>query len=228
MIDYRCLNLHTKLYSNLIPKTQECLDSLAGAKVFTTMDSPAAYHQIPVKEADIPKTAFITKFGLHEWVVMPMGLLQNLQWQKCVIYLDDVIVFGKNFDEHLEMVQEVLQHFWEAGLKLKPSKCHFFQREVKFLGFHVSADGIKPLDDNVNKVVEWLKTRNQTDVQAFLGLSNYYKRFIRHYSQKGQPLICLTRQDVPFNWTDNWQKVFDQLKQELTNSSIMAHPKLKG
>ena len=132
------------------------------------MDSPAAYHQIPMKEADIPKTAFITKFGLYEWVVMPMGLsngldvfqrlmklcLQNLQWQKCVIYLDDVIVFGKNFDEHLERVWEVLQHCWEAGLKLKPSKCHFFQREVKFLGFHVSANSIKPLDENVNKVVE--------------------------------------------------------------------------
>ena len=145
MIDYRCLNLHTKLYSNPIPKTQECLDSLASGKVFTTMDSPAAYHQIPMKEADIPKTAFITKFGLHELVVMPMGLsngtnvfqrlmelcLQNLQWQKCVIYLDDIIVFGKSFEEHLERVREVLQCFWEAGLKLKPSKCHFCQREVR-------------------------------------------------------------------------------------------------
>ena len=122
----------------------------------------------------------------------------------------------------------MLQCFQEAGLKLKLSKCHFFQREVKFLGFHVSADGIKPLDENVNRVVEWPTPRNQTDVWAFLGLNNYYRRFIQHYSQKAQPLICLTRQDVLFNWTDHYQKAFDQLKQELTSPSIMAHPKAVG
>ena len=97
-----------------------------------------------------------------------------------------------------------------------------------FLGFHVSANGIKPLDENVNKVVEWLTPQNPTDVRAFLGLSKYYSRFIQHYSQKAQPLICLTRQDVPFHWTEDCQKAFDQLKQELTSSSIMAHPQADG
>ena len=139
-IDYRGLNAVTQVPVSNQPKTQDCIDALATAKYFSLGDSSAAYHQIRMKEEDIPKTAFITKFGLYEWVTLPMGLsgapfcytrlmelaLAGLQWNTCVIYLDDVIVFGKTFEEHLSRLAEVLERFRSAGLKLKPEKCQFF------------------------------------------------------------------------------------------------------
>ena len=151
-----------------------------------------------MREEDIPKTAFTSKFGLMELVCMPMGLksagttfqrlmeiaLVGLQWVSCVIYLDDVIVFGKDFDEHIQRLEEVLQRFQEAGLKLKPAKCFFFQKQVKFLAHLISAKGIEPDPGNVEKIVNWPAPKDVTGVHAILGMGNYYRKFIRDYSKK--------------------------------------------
>ena len=201
-IDYRGLNLVTQVPVSNQPRTQDCIDALAKARYFSLGDSSAAYHQIKMKEEDIPKTAFITKFGLFEWTVLPMGLLgapfcytrlmelalAGLQWDTCVIYLDDVIVFGRTFDEHLTQLTEVSERFRSAGLKLKPEKCQFFQREVKFLGYLISAEGVKPHPDNVQKIVNWPTPQSPTDVRAILGMGNCYRRFIQGYSREGSPL----------------------------------------
>ena len=187
-IDYRGLNAVTQVPVSNQPKTQDCIDALATAKYFSLGDSSAAYHQIRMKEEDIPKTAFITKFGLYEWVTLPMGLsgapfcytrlmelaLAGLQWNTCVIYLDDVIVFGKMFKKHLSRLPEVLERFRSAGLKLKPEKCQFFQKEVKFLGYLLSAKGVKPHLDNIEKIRNWPMPQMPTDVHALLGMGNYY------------------------------------------------------
>ena len=241
-IDYRGLNSVTQIPVSNQPRTQDCIDALANARYFSIGDSSAAYHQIRMKEEDIPKTAFITKFGLYEWTVLPMGLsgapfcytrlmelaLSGLQWNTCVIYLDDVIVFGKTFEEHLQRLAEVLTRFRSARLKLKPEKCHFFQEEVKFLGYLISAEGVRPHPDNIKKIVDWPTPKTQTDVRAILGMGNYYRRFIRGYSQKVSPLVELTKQDVPFRWDKKCQDTFEQLKKELVGCDIVAHPQDEG
>ena len=241
-IDYRGLNAVTQVPVSNQPKTQDCIDALAMVKYFSLGDSSAAYHQIRMKEEDIPKTAFITKFGLYEWVTLPMGLsgapfcytrlmelaLAGLQWNTCVIYLDDVIIFGKTFEEHLSQLAEVLERFRSAGLKLKPEKCQFFQKEVKFLGYLLSAEGVKPHPDNIEKIQNWPMPQTPTDVRALLGMGNYYRRFIRGYSEKVAPLVELTKQDVPFQWTKVCQERFDQLKEELAGCDIVAHPQDDG
>ena len=164
-VDYRRLNAVTIKDAFPLPRITDCLDAVADATMFSCFDVTSGYHQIPVKESDVPKTAFCTKYGLYEYTSMPMGLtnspatfqrfmelaLRGLQWHTCLIYLDDIVVFGKTFDEHLQRVEEVLDRIKAAGLKLKPEKCQLFHREVDFLGHLVSADGIKPNPHNIAK-----------------------------------------------------------------------------
>ena len=229
-LDYHQLNAVTKDVAYPIPHTQDCLDAVAEATLFSTMDITAAYHQIPVAKEDIAKTAFITKYGLYEFKTMPFGLktalqtylrlmelaLSGLQWTACLIYLNDVIVYGKTFDEHLQRLSMVLQGFCQAGLKLKPSKCHFFETQVTFLGHVLTPDGVPPDPDNIEKITTWPVPTCVTDVQAKLGMANYYQRFIKDYSKKMQPLIQLIKKDKSFEWTAECQKSFDQLKEALT------------
>ena len=139
-VDYQQLNKVTKDVAYPIPRTQDCLDALAGAAMFSTMDINLAHNQVPVAEKDIPKTGFVTKYGLYEFTKMPFGLstapqtyehlteltLSSLQWSLCLIYLDDVIVFSHDFDEHISRLDKVLTRIGAAGLKLKSSKCVFF------------------------------------------------------------------------------------------------------
>ena len=226
-LDYCRLNAVTRDVVYPIPHTQDCLDAVAGATLFLTMDIMAAYHQIPVAKEDIPKMAFITKYGLYEFKTMPFGLktapqtyqrlmelaLSWLQWTACLIYLDNVIVYGKTFEEHLQRLSLVLQRFCQAGLKLKPGKCHFFKTQVTFLGHFLTPEGVLPDPGNVEKITTWPVLTCVTDVWAVLGMGNYYWRLIRDYSKKMQPLIKLTKKDWSFEWTAKCQKSFDQLKE---------------
>ena len=146
--DYRRLNEITQKDAFPLPRINDCLDSVAGAKLFSTFDLTSGFHQIAIKESDIPKIAFCTKYGLYKYLTMPMGMtnspavfqrlmelvLTGLQWHTCLIYLDDVLVFGSNFDEHMQRVEQILLRIREAGLKLKPEKCQFLQTSVNFLG----------------------------------------------------------------------------------------------
>ena len=147
-VDYRKLNAVTVKDAFPLPRVTDCLDSLAESVMFSTFDITTAYHQVPVKNEDIPKTAFVTKYGLFEYLTMPFGLcnapgtfqrlmevvLNGLQWTSCLIYLDDVIVFGRSFDEHMSRLQDVLDRIKCSGLKLSPKKCRLLQPEVCFLG----------------------------------------------------------------------------------------------
>ena len=147
-VDYRKVNSVTKKDAFPIPRIQDCLDAVSGAKCFSTFDLLSGYHQVPVKESDINKTAFVTKYGIFEFITLPFGLtnapatfqrimelaLRGLQWQICLIYLDDIIVFGSTFEEHLGRVEKVLQRIIKAGLKLQPKKCQLFQKTGQFPG----------------------------------------------------------------------------------------------
>ena len=211
---------------------------MTGATMFSTMDITSAYNQVPVAEKDIPKTAFVTKYGLYEFTKMPFGLstapqtyehlmelpLFGLQWSLCLIYLDDVIVFSHNFDEHIDRLDQVLTRIGAAGLKLKPSKCVFLALKVSFLGHIMSQDGVSPDPDNIAKIVNWPIPRNVREVHGILGMGKYYHRFVKDFSQKVQPLVALTKKNNQFKWSLECQATFDDIKQALTGPDIMAFP----
>ena len=241
-VDYRRLNEITQKDAFPNPRINDCLDSVAGAKLFSTFDLTSGFHQIAIKESDIPKTAFCTKYGLYEYLTMPMGMtnspavfqrlmelvLTGLQWHTCLIYLDDVLVFGSNFDEHMQRVEQILLRIREAGLKLKPEKCQFLQTSVNFLGHKISSEGILPNPENIAKVQQWPVPTTATHVRQILGLGSYYRRFIKGYSDLVRPLTLPTHKNKPFIWTEACQISFETLKQKLTSSEIMAYPKDQG
>ena len=154
--------------------------------------------------------------------------LQGLQWQTCLIYLDDIIVFGSNFDEHMTRVEEILQRLREANLKLQPGKCHLFQTEVNFLGHIVGVDGVRPNAENVSKILEWPVPKTPTHVRQFLGMANYYRRFVKDFSKLAKPLTRLTCKNTVFQWTTECQNAFEKLKNILSGPEIMAYPLLHG
>ena len=206
-IDYRAVNKVTQIDNFPIPRTRDCLDAVAGAKLFSTFDVTSSYHQIPVRENDIPKTAFITKYGLYEHVTMRMGMknssatfqrcmeasLLGLTWESCLVYLDDIVVYAKTFQEHVERVDMVLDRIEKAGLKLKPDKCHLFRKEVHFLGHIISGQGVRPSPENVAKVLQFSAPETVTQARALVGMGSYYRRHIKNYSGMMKPIIDLTK-----------------------------------
>jgi hypothetical protein len=241
-VDYRKLNAVTTKDAFPLPRVQDCLDSMANSVLFSTMDITAAYNQVPVNDADIAKTAFVTKYGLFEYLTMPFGLcnapgtfqrlmeivLNGLQWTTCLIYLDDVIVFSSTFSDHISRLDEVFRRIQDSGLKLSPSKCNLFRTEVKFLGHIVSSQGTQPDPDNVRKLLDWPTPTCQTDVRAILGLANYYRKYIRDFSKRVRSLTDLTRKNRPFEWTAQCQQEFNDIKTALTSSDFMAYPTTDG
>ena len=237
-MDNRRLNAVTVKDAYPLPRTEDCIDALSGATLFSTMDITSAYNQVPIKEEDIPKTAFVTKYGLFEHVTMCFGLcnapstfqrlmeivLAGLQWQTCLVYLDDVIIYSRTFNEHLDRLEGVLQRIRESGLKLKPKKCHLLQEEVTFLGHVISSKGILPDPSNVQKLQDWPTPTKVKDVRAFLGLGNYYKKFVKDYSQLVKPLTSLTQKNAAFTWTAECQESFEKLKSILLGPDIMSFP----
>lgn len=239
-VDYRRLNEVTIKDSHPLPRVDDTLDRLSGAKVFSTIDMTAGYWQIPLNPADKEKTAFSTGTGLYQFRMMPMGIsnappsfqrlmelvLRGLHWSICLIYLDDIIVYSADFPQHLKHLREVFLRFRTAGLKLKPSKCHLARSSVTFLGHRVSSTGVEPDPSNVDKVKTWPTPTSATQVRAFLGLCSYYRRFIKHFARMAEPLYRLTHKGVLFSWSAEAQEAFNALKQVLTSSPIMAFPNL--
>ena len=240
-IDYRKINENTKKDAFPLPKINDCLDAVSGSAYFSTLDLTSGYNQVPVAKEDISKTAFVTKYGLFECPYMPFGLtnapatfqrvmelaLQGLQWTTCLIYIDDVIVFSKDADEHLSRLRAVLKRIQSANLKLKTDKCHLFQSEVLFLGHIISCDGIRPSPTNVDKILGWKTPQSTKQVRQFLGMATYYRRFIKDFAKIATPLSKLTG-NVPFYWSNNCQKAFDSLKRALTGPDVMAYPLNEG
>ena len=190
-------------------------------------------------ESDRPKTAFVTKSGLYEFLVPPFGLsnapstfercmetvLKGLQWTTCLIYLDDVIVHAKSIQEMTLHLTEVLTHCHTAGLKLKPSKCHFYCKQVQFLGHVISGNGVATDPEKIESVQIFPRPSSVSDIRSFLGLCSYYRRFIKYFSKIVTPLSKLTRKDTPFHWGSEEQCAMDTLKTKLTSAPILTYPR---
>ena len=192
-----------------------------------------------VMDANFKLGDFEFKYGLFEYSVMPFGLcnapstlkrcmelvFRGLQWDILLVYLDDIIVIGSNFEEHMERLEEVFKRLFRAGLKMKPSKCELFRSEVLFLGHIVSQDGIQPNPETVEKVLSWKVPCTVKEIQSFLGLCSYYRQYIQNFSHIAAPLIQLTKKNVQFVWDESCQAAFEILKKKLCSAPVLAYPK---
>ena len=225
-----------------LPRIDDSLDALGGAKFFSTLDLASGYWQVMMDKDAREKSAFVTTSGLYAWNVLPFGLcnapstferlmdsvLAGLRWETLLVYLDDVIVFGSTIAKSIERLTCVLDRFRDAGLKLKPSKCHLFQKEVAYLGHVVSREGIHTDPVKIEAVRDWPVPSTQTQVRSFLGLASYYRRFIKGFANVAAPLNKLTEKNTKFVWTEQCTVAFEQLKQALISAPILAYPCADG
>ena len=236
-VDYWRLNENTKKDAYPLPQIDEPLDALGNAAWFSTLDLQSGFWQIPMRAADMEKTAFATHNGHWEFRVMPFGLanapatfqrlmdlvLSGLHWTHCLVYLDDVIVFAPTEEEHLRRIDLVLERIRKAFLTLKPSKCHWMKESVKFLG-HISGKGVMVDPGKINSVSNFPIPKNATDVRSFLGLTSYYRRFIKDFASRSKALADLTKKKRNLKWTEEAQKSFDDLKSCLTTAPVFRSP----
>ena len=240
-IDYRGLNNLTVKDAYPLPRIDDYLDTLSSGKWFCTMNLMSGYWQIEMAPEDIPKTAFTPSQGLHEFKVMPFGLtnapptferlmegvLRGLQWEECLVYIDDIIIAAASVPQALQRMEHVFQRLQVAGLKLKPTKCSFFCKSVKFLGHVVSEQGFHMDPEKTQHMQDWLTPKSAKEVYSFLGLCSYYRRFIAGFAKMARPLHTLTEKRTTFVWDTACEAAFSQLKEALTTAPVLSYPKLK-
>ena len=238
-VDYRKLNSVTIKDAHPIPRIDDALDAMKGAKYFSTLDLQQGYFQVPLAEQDRYKTAFCTSRGdLWEFTVMPMGVcngpatfsrlmdavLENINWRFCIAYLDDIIIFSNSYEEHIAHLTEVFNRLQNAGLLVKPSKCKLAHKEVDFLGHVVGEFGVRANPDKTKSIQDQPPPTNVKQTRSFLGLASYYRRFVQGFSTIAKPLYNLLEKKRKWEWTQACQSAFDELKERLTSAPIMGYP----
>jgi len=240
-IDYRALNEVTKKDSYPLPNLTEMLSNLGNARCFTTLDLRSGYWQIEMSPQDKEKTAFSIGTGLWQFTVMPFGLcnavatfqrlmervLKGLVPGCCMVYVDDIIVYGSDEMEGKQNLRKVLRCLKEAGLTLAENKCHFLQKEVKFLGHLVSENGTAMDPEKVKAVQDWPDLRCVKDVRSFLGLATYYRKFIKDFAGIAAPLNKLLQKDHPFEMGEAQKRAKERLVDSLVTGPILVQPNLE-
>ena len=251
-IDLRKLNNRTVKDGYSLPRIEDTLDCLHGAVWFSTLDLKSGYWQVELKEEAKPLTAFtVGPLGFWECERMPFGLtnapatfqrlmescLSELHLNWCIIYLDDIIVFSRTPEEHIHRLRAVFEKLKAAGLKLKPSKCDFFKKEIKYLGHVVSEQGVSTDPDKIKAVTEWPQPTTVTKVRSFLGFVSYYRRFIPNFSKVAKPLNQLLqnlegtpsqKKKFKVHWGPESQEAFEALQRLCTESPVLAYADFKA
>ena len=236
-VDYRGLNAITIKNRYPLPLITETLNRLSRAKIFTKLDIISAFNRLRIKEGDEELTAFRTRFGLFESLVLPFGLcngpasfqhfindtLREYLDDFCTAYLDDILIYSEIESEHEIHVKRILIKLREAGLQVDITKCKFHVTEVAYLGLIVTTEGIKMDPAKIETVTHWPIPINMKDVQSFLGFANFYRRFVYGFSKIAGPLTNLTKKEVSFQWTDKCQQAFETLKKAFTSELILMH-----
>ncbi|WVZ93502.1 hypothetical protein U9M48_039474 [Paspalum notatum var. saurae] len=237
-VDCRAINNITIRYRYPIPRLDDMLDELSGAIIFTKIDLRSGYHQIRMKLGDEWKTAFKTKFGLYEWLVKPFGLtnapstfmrlmnevLRPFIGLFVVVYFDDILIYSTSMHEHLEHLRAVFDALRAARLFGNIEKCIFCTQRVAFLGYVVTPQGIEVDSSKIDAIREWPTPTTITQIQSFLGLAGFYRRFIPNFSSIAAPLHELTKKDAPFSWGDSQEVAFTTLKDKLTHAPLLQLP----
>ncbi|CAI7849176.1 unnamed protein product [Closterium sp. NIES-53] len=234
-IDYRALNKQTVKNKYPIPRIDDLLDQLRGATVFSKLDLRSGYWQIKMADNSIHKTAFRTRYGSYEYLVMPFGLcnapatfqaemnhiLRPLLDECVVVYLDDILIYSKNMKEHVEHLRKVFEILRKNKFYVKLSKSDFALKKVQFLGHMVSAEGIHVDPRKIEAVKKWKVPENMKELQQFLGFTNYYNRFVPQYAKIAVPLTDLLKKDTPFKWDTPHQQAMEQLQTALTTTPVL-------
>ena len=238
VIDYRKINEDTDQDAYPLPMIDDILDHLGKAKFFSAFDLSAGFHQIPMKEEDKKYTAFSTTQGHFEYNRMPFGLknapatfqrmmdnaFRGLIGTKCFAYIDDIVIFGSSIQEHNENLVAVMERIYQLGLRLEPKKCEYLKPELEYLGHIITKEGVKPNPEKINCIKEFRPLKTVKDVQSFLGLAGYYRKFIKNFSTIARPLTKLTQKETIFDWTPDCEKAFYDLKNALVIAPVLKFP----
>ena len=238
VIDYRKINQQILKSALPLPVLEQCLDTLGGNSLFSTIDFASGYFQVELDEDSKHITAFTTGESLFEFNVLPQGLtnspgefqslmqslFKGMTKDQAVIYLDDVCFYSKTFDEHIAILRQAFERIRNANLTLRPDKCHFLMSELKFLGHVVNEQGIAPDPGNLQKVANWPRPTNAKEVKGFVSLCSYYRRMVQNFAEIALPLHNLMKKDVPFLWNEDCEQAFLTLRDRLITSPIVAYP----
>jgi hypothetical protein len=237
-VDYRPLYAVTIKNKYPLLRIDILFDQLAGAKVFSKIDLRSGYHQIKIKPSDIPKTAFSTRYGLYEYLVMSFGLTNALAYfmylmnsvfmpnldKFVVVFIDDILIYSKTQEDHANHIRVVLQRLCDHRLYAKFSKCEFWLDSVKFLGHTISSEGISVDPTKVQEVMDWKPPTSVHQIRSFLGLAGYYRRFILDFSKIAKPMTELLKKEVKFHWDDKCEEAFHALRKLLTTALVLGQP----
>jgi len=235
-VDYRPLNEVTIKNKYLLPRIDLLFDQLAWAKVFSKIYLRSGYHQIKIKPEDVPKTAFTTRYGLYEYLVMSFGLtnapahfmyLMNSVFMPeldkfVVVFIDDILIYSKTKKEHAKHLMIVLNRLRDHQLYAKFSKCEFWLDKVHFLGHVLSAEGVAVDPGKVEDVLSWKPPTTMHEVRSFLGMAGYYRRFIPDFSRVAKPITTLLKNQTKFVWPSECEQAFETLKRLLTTTPVLA------
>ncbi|KAL0544043.1 hypothetical protein IC582_019154 [Cucumis melo] len=241
-IDYRELNKVTVKNRYPLPRIDDLFDQLQGATVFSKIDLRSGYHQLRIKDEDVPKTAFRSRYGHYEFIVMSFGLtnapavfmdLMNRVFREfldtfVIVFIDDILIYSKTEAEHEEHLRMVLQTLRDNKLYAKFSKCEFWLKQVSFLGHVVSKAGVSVDPAKIEAVTGWTRPSTVSEVRSFLGLTGYYRRFVENFSRIATPLTQLTRKGAPFVWSKACEDSFQTLKQKLVTAPVLTVPDGSG
>ncbi|GBG89838.1 hypothetical protein CBR_g49687 [Chara braunii] len=237
-IDYRGLNAITVKNREPLPRIDDLLDRVQGCRYFSKIDLKSEYHQIAIRPEDQHKTAFQTRYGLYEFVVMPFGLcnapstfqhamnriFHDYLDKFVIVYLDDILIFSKTVEEHVAHLDKVLSLLRQHKFKINGEKCEFGHTRVLYLGHEISAEGLKPNDAKVASIRDWPRPQSVTEMRSFLGMTSYYRTFVKNYNIVAAPSTDLTRLDTPWEWTDKCEAAFRHLKHALTHYEVLKLP----
>ncbi|KAA0067821.1 reverse transcriptase [Cucumis melo var. makuwa] len=241
-IDYRELNKVTVKNRYPLPRIDDLFDQLQGATVFSKIDLRSGYHQLRIKDGDVLKTAFRSRYGHYEFIVMSFGLtnalavfmnLMNRVFREflgtfVIVFIDDILIYSKTEAEHEEHLRMVLQTFRDNKLYAKFSKCEFWLKQVSFLGHVVFKAGVSVDPAKIEAVTSWPRPSTVSEVRSFLGLAGYYRRFVENFSRIATPLTQLTRKAAPFVWSKACEDSFQNLKQKLVSAPVLTVPDGSG